>query len=494
MIDIHLINHCTIEPEVDCLVIPAFEDCLSEALNSALLQSEDKTVLQLLVEKGNLTGKDNYYLPTPLSAYESVMVIGLGKKEDLKNTTFREATGNAVKVFQQYKKSHLLLEIAPNIELDAEHFVEAIVLGQYSYDEFKNIPEDKKTTVIDQLCIHVDASVDLTLTQAKVNLAQTKCESANWARDLANKPGNILTPTALADEAKAMAEETGAVYYHLDEEQMRELGMNSLLAVSQGSVEEARMIFVEHKHPKATETIVLVGKGLTFDSGGISLKPGKNMEEMKFDMGGSAAGLGAMRNICIIKPQINVICVVPSSENMPAANAVKPGDIVKSYSGKTIEIYNTDAEGRLILCDALAYAVDKFKPDYMVDAATLTGAVIMGVGHHMGAIMTEDDELCEELIAAGAKVHERLWRLPLLPEYRELMKGKDADLCNIGPPYAGSSTAAAFLSEFVGDTKWAHLDIAGVAWGMKGASYLDEKVGTGYGARLLTRWILNKAE
>ena len=175
-------------------------------------------------------------------------------------------------------------------------------------------------------------------------------------------------------------------------------------------------------------------------------------------------------------------------------NAVKPGDIVKSYSGKTIEIYNTDAEGRLILCDALAYAVEKYKPDYMVDAATLTGAVITGLGHHHAGIMTENDELCEELIAAGAKVHERLWRLPLNSELRELMKGKDADLCNIGPAFAGTCTAGAFLSEFVGETKWAHLDIAGVAWGMKGASYLDEKVGSGFGARLLTRWILNKAE
>lgn len=494
MIDIHLINQCTIEPEVDCLVIPVFEDTLSEAFNSALLQREDKIVLELLTEKGNLTGKDNYYLPTPLSAYQSIMLIGLGKKADLKNTTFREATGKAVKTFQQYKKSHLLLEIAPAKELDAENFIEAIILGQYSYDEFKNIPEDKKKVLIDQICIHVDESVDLTLTQAKVNLAQTKCESANWARDLANKPGNALTPCILADEAKAMAEQTGAEYYHLDEAQMKELGMNALLAVSQGSSEEARMIFVEHKHPKAKETIVLVGKGLTFDAGGISLKPSKGMQDMKFDMGGSAAVLGAMRNVCILKPEINVICVVPSSENMPAANAIKPGDIVKSYSGKTIEIYNTDAEGRLILCDALAYAVDKYKPDYMIDAATLTGAVITGVGHHMGAVMTENDELCEELIVAGAKVNERLWRLPLLPEYRELMKGKDADLCNIGPAYAGTSTAAAFLSEFVGDTKWAHLDIAGVAWGMKGASYLDDTIGTGYGARLLTRWILNKAQ
>jgi len=494
MIDIHLINKCTIEPEVDCLVIPAFEDSLSEALKTPLLQSEDRVALELLAEKGSIKGKDNFYLPTPLSSYQSILVLGLGKKEDFKNTTFREATGKCVSIFQRFKKSHILLEVAHDQAINPKHFVEAVVLGQYSYDEFKSITEDKKATLIDQICVHVSEDTDLTLVQAKINLAQVKCESANWARDLANKPGNALTPVKLANAAKAMAEETGAKYHHLDEAQMSDLGMNALLAVSQGSSEEARMIFVEHTHPDATETIALVGKGLTFDAGGISLKPGKGMQDMKFDMGGSAAVLGAMRNICIIKPKINVICVVPSSENMPAHNAVKPGDIVKSYSGKTIEIYNTDAEGRLILCDALAYTVEKYKPDFMVDAATLTGAVIVGLGHHMGGVMTENDELSEELITAGAKVNERLWRLPLLPEYRDLMKGKDADLCNIGPGYAGTCTAAAFLSEFVGDTKWAHLDIAGVAWGMKGASYLSEKIGTGFGARLLTRWILNKAD
>jgi leucyl aminopeptidase len=201
-----------------------------------------------------------------------------------------------------------------------------------------------------------------------------------------------------------------------------------------------------------------------------------------------------MRNICLLKPAVNVICVVPSSENMPAANAVKPGDIVKSMSGKTIEIYNTDAEGRLILCDALHYTVNKYKPDLMVDLATLTGACIAALGHHYAAVLTEDDALCDALTLAGDKVHERIWRLPLTDEMRDLMKGKDADLCNIGPPYAGTMTAGAFLSNFVGDTTWAHLDIAGVAWNMKGASYLDDKLGSGFGVRLLTRWILNEAE
>ena len=496
MIDIHLISQCTIEPEVDCLILPAYEDALNEAASSKLLLAEDKTLLNLLIEKGNIDGKDNFYLPTPLSPYQSIMIIGLGEKSKVKASKFRNAAGKAAKTFQKFKKTHLLLEMAHVSEdLDADQFVEAVVLGQYSYDEFKDIPEDKKNVNVTEICIHVNEDVDLTLAQAKVNLAQTKCESANWARNLANKPGNALTPSILAQEAEAMAKETGAEFEVFDEKKMKELGMNSLLSVSQGSDEEAKLMFIKHTHPDATKTIAIVGKGLTFDAGGISLKPGKGMQDMKFDMCGAAAVLGAMRNICIIKPAINVICVVPSSENLINGSATKPGDIVKAYNGKTIEIYNTDAEGRLILADAMAYTVEKYKPDMMVDLATLTGACIVSLGHHLGGLMSEDEGMVEALTAAGEKVHERLWRLPLNDEYKELLKGKDADLCNIGPPFAGTITAGCFLSNFVGeDTRWAHLDIAGVAWNMKGASYIDEKLGSGFGVRLLTRWILNESE
>lgn len=495
MIDIHLISQCTIEPEVDCLIIPAFEDALNEAASSKLILPEDKTAIDLLIEKGNIDGKDNFYLPTPVSPYQSIMVIGLGKKADLKTSTFRENSGKAAKTFQKLKKTHLLLEMAQSSDsINAEQFVEAIVLGQYSYDEFKDIPEDKKPVNISEICVHVKEEVDITIAQAKINLAQTKCESANWARTLANKPGNALTPSILAKEAEAMAKETGAEFEVFDEKKMAKLGMNSLLAVSKGSDEEAKLIFIKHIHPDAKKTIAIVGKGLTFDAGGISLKPGKGMEQMKFDMCGAAAVLGAMRNICIIKPAVNVICVVPSSENLINGSAVKPGDIVKAYNGKSIEIYNTDAEGRLILADALSYTVEKYKPDMMVDLATLTGACIVALGHHLGGIMSEDDEMVEALTSAGQKVHERLWRLPMNEEYKELLKGNDADLCNIGPPFAGTITAGCFLSNFVGDTRWAHLDIAGVAWNMKGASYINEKLASGYGVRLLTRWILNESE
>jgi leucyl aminopeptidase len=497
MIKIDLINQCTIEPDVDCLILPAFEDALKEASASSLLCSEDKVALELLIDKKNITGQDNFYLPSPLSPYQSVMVIGLGKQADANSVKFREAVGKAAKTFLKLKKTHLLLEMAHlSAPISAEQFLEGVILGQYSYDRFKTLADDKKPVKIAGIGVHVSADVDLTLKQAQINLVQTKCESSNWARDLANCPGNAMTPVILAAAAKEMAEETGAEYYELDEAQMAELGMNSLLCVSAGSEEEARLIVVKHTHPQATKTIAIVGKGLTFDAGGISLKGSKGMEDMKFDMCGATAVLGAMRNICIIKPQVNVICVVPSSENMPDGKAVKPGDIVKAYNGKTIEVYNTDAEGRLILADALSYTVDKYKPDLMINLATLTGACIVALGHHMAGIMSTDDDFVQALTEAGDAVHERLWRLPMNDEYKEIMKGKDADLTNIGPGYAGTVTAGAFLSHFVGDgsTKWAHMDIAGVGWNMKGASYLDEKLASGFGVRLLTRWILDEAE
>ena len=495
MIDIQLINQCSKEPEVDCLIIPAFEDALEAASESKILLSEDKITLKLLVDNKSIDGKDNFYIPTPLSSYQSILVIGLGKKEENTPAKFREASGKAAAVLLKHKKKKLLLDIAHiSSDINPDQFVEALILGQYAFNTYKNIPEDKQPVNVEEIIINAGEADDLTIMQAQVNVAQTKCESANWARDLGNHPGNEMTPVKLAAEAKAMAEETGAEYYELNEAEMAELGMDSLLSVSKGSEEEARLIVIKHTHPNAKKTIAIVGKGLTFDAGGISLKPGKNMEQMKFDMCGGTAALGAMRNICIIKPAVNVICVVPSSENLPDGKATKPGDIVKAYNGKTIEIYNTDAEGRLILADALSYTVDKYKPDLMVNLATLTGACIVALGHHMAAVMSKHDSIVEKLTSAGASVHERLWRLPMAEEFNELMKGKDADLCNIGPGYAGSITAGAFLSNFVGDTEWAHLDIAGVAWGMKGASYINDKVASGFGVRLLTKWILDEEE
>jgi leucyl aminopeptidase len=490
--DIHFITNCEIEPDVDCLIIPAWDDAVVTAINSPLISTEDQTALQLIHESGVLCGKENFYFPTPLSAYRGILIMGLGKKEgDLANK-FRQATGKCVQLLKKMKKHHLLLELEHLPELAPQQFVESLILSQYEHDACKS----KKSDVIkvDILCIHICETKDLTLKQAKVSLAATMAESANFARDLGNAPGNYLTPTILADKASALAKEFDVECEILDEAAMEKLGMGSLLSVSQGSSEEARLITLKYTHPKATKTVALVGKGLTFDAGGISIKPSRGMEEMKFDMCGAGAVLGAFRTICAAHPAINVVCVVPSSENLINGEATKPGDVVTAYNGKTIEIYNTDAEGRLILADALAYTVETQKPDIMIDVATLTGACIVALGHEMSAVISEDNELVSELTQAGDETYERLWRLPINDDYKALLKGKDADLCNIGPAYAGTVTAACFLSHFVGETRWAHLDIAGTGWGMKGCSYIKENLASGFGSRLLAQWILNISE
>ncbi|WDE98758.1 leucyl aminopeptidase [Lentisphaera profundi] len=490
--DIHFITNCEIEPEVDCLIIPAWEGELDGAINSSLIALEDQTSLNLIHERGNICGKDMFYLPTPMSAYRGILILGLGKKEGDLSHKFRSATGKAVSLLQKYKKHHLLLELGHVPELQTRHFVAALNLGQYEYDAFKT--KKSETVKVDNLCVHLCASKDITIEQGKANRAQIFTECANYARDLGNAPGNALTPKILADKARNLAKETDSEIEVLGEAEMGKLGMGALLSVSAGSDEEAQLIILKHTHPSATKTVAIVGKGVTFDSGGISLKPGKGMQEMKYDMCGAAAVLGAFKAICECNAAINVICVVPSSENLINGKATKPGDIVTAYNGKTIEIYNTDAEGRLLLCDAMAYTAETYKPDIMIDVATLTGACIVALGHEMSAIISEDDELQKDLIEAGSQVHERLWPLPLNDDYKKLLHGTDADLCNIGPPYAGTITAAGFLSNFAGDTRWAHLDIAGTAWGMKGCTYINEKLASGFGTRLLAKWLMNIAE
>ncbi|HQH52114.1 MAG TPA: leucyl aminopeptidase, partial [Candidatus Hydrogenedentes bacterium] len=252
---------------------------------------------------------------------------------------------------------------------------------------------------------------------------------------------------------------------------------------------------LHYKHDAATKTVAFVGKGVTFDTGGISLKPVQGMHEMKFDMCGAAAVFGAFRAIAALKPALNVVCVVPACENTPGGHAQKPGDVVRAYNGKTIEVNNTDAEGRLILADALAYTIREHQPDHVVNLATLTGACVVALGHYAAGLMSDDDALAESLEAAGAVTGERVWRLPLWDDYDKLLEGAHADICNIGPPKeAGTIVGGCFLKHFVGDTPWAHLDIAGTAWGGKNIPYLDPKHATGYGVRLLTEWAIKTSE
>jgi len=310
----------------------------------------------------------------------------------------------------------------------------------------------------------------------------------NFARDLVNQPPNLLTPVKLAEEAKAMAKAEGMKCRILTVPQMEKLNMGGILGVGQGSVNPPRLIALEYKGAKKRKspTIAIVGKGVTFDTGGISLKPGAGMDQMKSDMGGAAAVLGAAQIVARLGLDVNLLTVVPAAENMPDGNAVRPADVITMANGKTVEILNTDAEGRLILGDALWYA-GRGKPDYIIDAATLTGACVVALGNHFAGLMSNSGELIDSLKQAGGETFERVWHLPLIDEHKDAMKGTWSDLKNLGPREGGAMTAAGFLSHFVDDeTQWAHIDIAGPSYSEK-ASATSPVGGTGFGARLIAR-------
>ena len=308
------------------------------------------------------------------------------------------------------------------------------------------------------------------------------------AREVANRPANHCTPSHLADEARALAKMKGVKAEILERKEIEALGMGSFLAVAQGSAEPPRFIVLKYQGAgKKDAPVVLVGKGITFDTGGISIKPAAEMDEMKFDMGGAASVLGTLRAVAELKPKLNLVVIVPTTENMPGGRAVKPGDVVKSMSGQTIEILNTDAEGRLILCDALTYA-ERFKPACVVDVATLTGACVIALGHHHSGLFTADDQLAADLLAASAASLDPCWRMPLDEEYDEALKSNFADMGNVGGRPGGAITAAMFLKRFTANLRWAHLDIAGTAW-KSGAA----KGATGRPVPLLTHFVLSQA-
>jgi leucyl aminopeptidase len=372
-----------------------------------------------------------------------------------------------------------------------EYLAEGIVFGQYEFSKFKSASKDSPAPVFVELCILL--SDDNALAE-RANTLMLVAENANWARDLANTPGCFMTPTHLAAEAEKMALDFHLDCEVLEESDMKRVGLNAILAVSAGSAQPAKLIILKRMVNKKKPTVALVGKGLTFDAGGISIKPGNGMHEMKFDMCGAAAMLGAMRSISMIQPDINVICAIPSSENLLGASALKPGDVIKAYNGKTIEVWNTDAEGRLILADALAYVVDQYNPDKIINSATLTGACIVALGHLAAGIMGTSDEIMSQLEASAERTGDRVWPLPLWDDYCDMIKGQDADICNMNPQKnSGTITAGAFLKHFVGETPWVHVDIAGTSWGVQGVSHLNPKLATGYGVRLFTDWVLSQA-
>ena len=425
---------------------------------------------------------------------QRILLVGVGKAGEVTRNALRRAAAVAAKRGRGIGASAFAFAIAA----EARGGVSAAELGQvavegaaqggWQFTELKQQGEDAKPE-LESVTVVVDAG-EASDAEAGRTVGDAIATGHRLTRGLQMQPGNVCTPSYLADQAGKLAKTYGFVLTVLDLAQIRKEGMGALLAVAQGSAQEPRFIALEYKGGQGAP-VVLVGKGVTFDSGGISIKPASNMEDMKFDMSGAAAVLGTFEVLGRLKPKLNVVGLIPATENLPSGTAVKPGDVVKSHLGKTIEIINTDAEGRLILCDALSYA-RRFKPAAVLDAATLTGAVVVALGHHAIGIMGNDEALLAEVRDAGERAGERCWPLPLWDEYRDLVKSEIADVRNSGGRSAGSIAGGWFLKEFVEGFPWVHMDIAGTAY-TEGESATQGKGPTAIGVRLFTEFLLKRA-
>jgi leucyl aminopeptidase len=431
-------------------------------------------------------------------ATRRVIVVGLGPQEKVTTQSIRRASAIAARHVQGTGAHHLALALHWNTpsfdeEQSIQAQVEGALLGLYTFRKYQHSEHNGNGKGVSQIRVLVEGTDKGSYEQA-IYHGRVLAEATNFTRDLVNEPPNVLTPSELAHRAVTMAKHVGLEHEVLDKAKIEELHMGGLLGVSQGSAKPPRFIILRYQGaPHSTEKgLALVGKGITFDTGGISIKPAERMDEMKGDMAGAAAVLGAMQAIALLKPSINVTALIPTCENMPSSTAYRPGDILRIMNGKTIEIVNTDAEGRLILADALSYAAKEgLSP--IIDLATLTGGIRVALGKIMTGLFCNDEQLTDEIIAAGRIAGEKFWPMPLDEEYKEQIKSDIADIKQTGGRYASSVTAAKILEQFVGNAKWAHLDIAGT-------SYLDspkpyqEKGSTGVGVRTLTELALRLAE
>lgn len=488
------------------LVLPLFD---RESGISGLTDEIDKRMggaVRRVLDRGDFRGrKDESLMLFPRDneiGAERVLLVGLGKAEDYTVERLRRAVGSALRSAERIGIRSLAFSTEHTsrssermgVTLAVRAAAEAGVLASWDFREMKTTQdEDDAPAHVEELVLVVAKEARAKDFDEAAQLGVVCARSANLARDLATRPGNVATPTYLANAARQIADAHGMKLTVLDREQMRAEGMHSLLAVAQGTEEEPRFIALEYNGAaKDVRPLVLVGKGVTFDSGGISIKPAERMEDMKYDMSGAAAVLGAMRGIAELKLKANVVGLIPATENLPSGKAVKPGDVISSHLGKTIEIINTDAEGRLILVDALSYA-RRYQPAAMIDAATLTGAVVVALGQVAIGLMGNDGDLIDEIMAAGLRAGERCWNLPLWDEYRELIDSNIADIKNSGGRHAGTITAGWFLKDFVVDIPWAHLDIAGTAYRDEAAPYL-RKGATGVPTRLFIEWVRSRSE
>lgn len=480
-----------------CLIIGAYEGGTLTPTAKAIDKASGGHLIQML-KRHAFQGKLGQTLPIfhlPKTNFEHLLLVGCGKEDALSPTAYRKLNLCAIKAAAASKSTEAISYLTDVEVKDQSLFwkvkqiAETATDGLYRFDLFRSEKEPEST--LRQLIIHASTTAQQKACEVAVKQGQAIANAMTLTKNLANLPSNICTPSFLADQAKDLAKSYRSLSVKvLSENEMKKLGMGALLAVSQGSAEEAKLICIEyHGAAKSKAPIALVGKGITFDTGGNSLKTPDNMVGMKYDMCGAATVLGTIKAAAELKLPINVVGIIPAVENMPGGTAYKPEDILTSMSGQTIEVISTDAEGRLILADALTYC-ERYKPDVVIDIATLTGAVVIALGVHATGLISNNEPLAEALLKAGTASNDRAWQLPLWDEYQEQIKSPFADISNSGGRSAGTITAACFLSRFAKKFRWAHLDVAGTAAMMMGTS---ERMATGRPVPLLTQYLIDRA-
>jgi len=476
-----------------CVVVGVFDN-RKLSLSAELIDRASNGYVGEIIRRGDMEGK----LGSTLLLHnvrgtlaDRVLLVGLGKERDFRDREFRKAVQSAVKLLNETGSYEAVVYLTEEkvkrreVPWRVEHAVAVAMETVYRFDRMKSEPAEVRRP-LRKLTLSVPQRSDLAAGEKAAARGLAIAHGVEFARDLGNLPGNVCTPGFLASEAVKLAAEFPDVKVEvLEHGQIEALGMGSFLSVTRGSDEPPRFIVFEYRNaPKKAKPVVLVGKGITFDTGGISIKPAADMDQMKFDMCGAASVFGVFRAVAELKAAVNLVGLVPTCENMPSGRATKPGDIVKSMSGQTIEVLNTDAEGRLILADALTYA-ERYEPEAVVDVATLTGAMVIALGHVACGVFSNSDTLSRALVAAGDEAYDRGWPMPLWDDYHEGLESNFADFANVAGRAGGSVTAACFLSKFAKKFDWAHLDIAGIAW-REG----KEKGATGRPVPLLVTWLL----
>ncbi len=478
-----------------CVVVGVFDN-RKLSLSAELIDRASNGYISEIIRRGDMEGK----LGSTLLLHnvrgtlaDRVLLIGLGKERDFRDKEFRTAVRAAVTLLNETGSYEAVIYLTEEkvkrrgVAWRVEHAVIVAMEAVYRFEQMKSEPAEVRRP-LRKLTLSVPQRSDLSDGEAATARGLAIAHGMDFARDLGNLPGNICTPTYLADRAVELAREFPDVKVRvLERKDLEDLGMGSFLSVTNGSEQPPRFIILEYDQAvRKQRPFVLVGKGITFDSGGISIKPATDMDHMKYDMCGAASVLGVFRTVAELKSKLNIVGLIPACENLPSGRATKPGDIVKSMSGQTVEVLNTDAEGRLILADALTYA-ERYEPEAVVDVATLTGAMVVALGHVACGVFSNNDALARALVAAGDDAYDRAWQLPLWEDYQEGLNSNFADFANVAGRAGGSITAACFLSRFTKRYDWAHLDIAGIAW-KEG----KDKGATGRPVPLLATWLLSQ--